>query len=620
MKRVLFGLAALVLAAGVAAADDADILSVIPETSLVAVVTKNADQAANHWFKMAVPLGAKAPDKNKGAFDALIDKMPRENAEAPFPPSVDRKGPLAFVVVIPSLDVQGDPVAFILKVSDYKTFLGEWAKMEGAAAPEVTPDGTDVIHGKKDSTYAAQLGKFVAISPAEYVIRNLKADAEKNLATGKVAAIRKLMDTSDLAVYTNPDLTVKTFEPQINFFKTMMKKQMEQQAARRGDDEKGPDPKAMAKFMGAYIDTLLEFAGETDALCAGVKFSEKGAAGSFVAQPIPETTLSRLAAAVKPAQGDPLARFDGPFVAAATWDLKPELSAEVLKLVDEFIQKMDLPEDDQSPIKDAVESYKKMMACLAGPGGFVWSSGADQGAIHVTQIMDVVPGKDLAAAMREYMTGAGARISTMGSNLKTSLSYDPKIETYRGVVIDRSAMKFSVDEDKADEQTRKMLKMFQGMYGESFVSYTARVKDAVVMDGGSKDTAPIKATIDRILDGKGGNLVNSTAFAEAVSGLPEKRAALIVMSFEDLMKTVGKMGLEIPGLDRLAKVKVEKPAAIGMSVAPAEKGVVMDFNVPMQEMLNIRQFFTTLAGGMGGEEEGAQDGGGKNEGKEAPAK
>ena len=612
MKRALIGVAALVLMAGVSAAQEPDILSVIPQTSLAAVVTRNAESAADHWFKMAVPLGAEAPEKGQSAVDALARKFPGAEEDQTIPASIDRKGPMALVVVVPSLDVQGDPLAMIFKVSNYKAFLDDLAKREGAAAPEVTPDGTDVVRGKTESTYVAQIGKFVAIAPAEYVIRNLKGDAEKNLAVGNIAAIRKLYETSDVAAYANISLTVKTFEPQINFVKTLMKKQMEQQAGRQ-DDEKGAKARQMGQFIVAYLDTLMELAGETEALCAGVNFSDKGATGRMTVQPVPKTSLAAIAAAVKPARADMAERFDGPFVMAGSWDMRPELVNELLKVLDDFAGRMDAAADEPNSIKQFIESYRKIADCMAGSGGLVWTPGEGKTFLHVTEVMEIQPGKDLVAATREYMSRMNAIMSGMGGAVKTKVVVDTRIEAWRGVDIERTAITFSLADDQAEDvQMKKALDILNGMYGNPLVVYSARVKDTLVADIGSKDTAALKAALDRVIDGKTGNLTRSPAWAEAVAGLPAGRAVVLAMSIESLLQSLPKMGLEIPGMAALAKIKVDKPSAVGMSVSPVDKGVAFDVNVPMQEMLNMKKIIETIAKGEAGDVEAVpQDAPGK---------
>jgi hypothetical protein len=52
------------------------------------------------------------------------------------------------------------------------------------------------------------------------------------------------------------------------------------------------------------------------------------------------------------------------------------------------------------------------------------------------------------------------------------------------------------------------------------------------------------------------------------------------------------------GENAAADMKFEKPSAAGFAVTAVPKGFAVDFNVPMQEMLNIRQAVMGMLGMM----------------------
>jgi hypothetical protein len=49
------------------------------------------------------------------------------------------------------------------------------------------------------------------------------------------------------------------------------------------------------------------------------------------------------------------------------------------------------------------------------------------------------------------------------------------------------------------------------------------------------------------------------------------------------------------GLRRVGDVKFEKPSGVAVSFGPAEKGFAVDLFIPMEEMLNIRQFIREMS-------------------------
>ncbi len=604
MARAMIGAVALLVLACAAspssAAEPADILKIVPESSLLAIVARSPEAAATHFYKVAVPLGAEEPGEGEGAaLDAILREMslvaPGEDEDAPaLPASVDLKGPMALVVVVPQLDVQGEPFAFIVRVTDYAAFLKDLAKEEGAAAPEVTADGTDVVRGKDSPCFCAQFGDFAALSDAEYVIRSLKQDAAKNLASGRVAGIRKAFDAHDVVLYGNPALAIKSFKPMLGGFMKQVREELE-----ADPDMAGPFArKDTVETVMAVFDTVLGTGEETDAVVAGVTFSEKGVTGAIALQGVPDTQFARLAAAVKPMSADWLALFDEPFVMALSWNLDPQLSAELSGVYGSFVDRIKVPKGDVNRMKQVLQQYRGLVAGLSGSGGMLLGADEARKTLRITLVTKTPAAKHefIAAGAEEDATKrTSALLEALGLKANVTLDKDP--EFHRNISLGGATIRFRAGTDKEDALAADSAKLLRSVYGDEVRVLSAAARDLRIYDICAPDSAGIKALIDHALDDKKGSLVGSSAFAEAVAGFPADRAAACVFSVESFLQ-------KLPGLARymnlpvegLRDVKFDKPSAIGLALAPAEKGVALYFNVPLQEMLNISKAVEAMDG------------------------
>ncbi|HUV38834.1 MAG TPA: hypothetical protein VMY39_04440, partial [Planctomycetota bacterium] len=149
MKRLMTTVVVLTSLASVAFAQDADILKVIPESSLVAVATKSASGAEKHLGELVAKFDVKLPPGSLfNVVLAMFDVGGEDPLELARAATVDLDGPMALVLVVPAHHIPGKPVGVVVKPADYKRMLKELVRLADAAAVEVTPDGTDVINGE----------------------------------------------------------------------------------------------------------------------------------------------------------------------------------------------------------------------------------------------------------------------------------------------------------------------------------------------------------------------------------------------------------------------------------------------------------------------------------------
>lgn len=590
MRRVIaLVVAACVLLVCHLGSVQADILKVIPEKSLVAVVTKNADAAEKHFRDMAEKLVGNLPGNS---FIELVLRVRNLGVAA-----IDRKGPMAMALVTPAFDIPGVPVGVVVKVGNYRKFLEEIAGVVGAAAPEVTPDGTDVVNGEHKAVFAAQLGMYAVVADAEYVVRTFKAEAGKNLAVSGIAAIRKTYLLNDLAVYANMDEVIKTFGPQIDAFKQMMLEQMKNQP-----EGAGPmPPEKVARFIGAEVDALVKIFQQTDAICTGVRFSAEGLRTSSVYQPVPETTLARLMAKLKPARLELLDTLDGPVLSASGWHIEPDLLKDLTEVIEKFLTESGLVENEEGG-KGLLESYAKMMEAASGPGAMLWAPpGEGKGLMRFIYLISLKPGANIRDAVKEYTEKSMKFMTTFQAAMpvKFEVKFEQAVETYRDCTIDRIMITFRKNPEAPEplDPDADPMKMIERLYGPRMVGYLTQARDNLVYSLGWPESDALKKQVDKILDRKAGDFARSAAYRSAVKGLPLSRSSLTVFSISEMAKAMaprimgavaGNAGAPKPGFE------IKNPSAVGISLGPDQKGVAIHVNVPIQEMQNIKAIFVDV--------------------------
>lgn len=606
MRRVSLSVlaACLVFLCHLSAAQ-ADILEVIPEKSLVVVIAKSADGAEANFRDMGERLFGDLPA------DSMVEKLLQQLKLRPTPAPddmnfdpeaaakasvIDRKGPLAIVVVVPAMDIPGAPVGVVLRVSDYKKFLNEVAVGVGAAAAEVTPDGTDVLKGERDVIFAGQLGRYAVVAQAEYVVKTFKAEIEKNLAASPVEALRQTYDRSDVTLYLNTDDVVKTFGLQIEKFKVMMQEQM------KNLPPGGPQPMPMApekigQLLATEVDFAVAFYRQLDALTVGLKFGASGLRVASVYQPVPDTTLARLAGRIRPSKLGLLGTLDGPALAAAGWDIDPEVMNETTRVLNEFLAKSGLMEDE-GKLKRYIESSRKMMSASGGQGALVWlPPGEGKGLIRLVYILSLRPNANMREAIKENIESSADFMAQFQVPMKIESRMDEAVEAYRNCTIDKVVMTFQSTADEDDPQTKQMLELMKLVYGPEILGFLTQANDKFIYTVGYPDSDVLKAQVDKVLDDKTGDVAGQAAFQSAVAGLPAARAGVMMISISSMLKSfMAKIATRMePGAEQpIRDIQFEKPSGIGMSVGPAQKGIAVHVNVPMEEMQNIKTFFEEM--------------------------
>jgi len=389
---------------------------------------------------------------------------------------------------------------------------------------------------------------------------------------------------------------VKAFAPQVDFGRTMLLRQIRRQFPGEGGE-------SAARVYGAMFDMVIDGAGQTDALCAGVSFSTTGASAEAVIQPGEGTRFAALAAKFRPARSGLLDGLDVPAISAAEWDLGPELMKEIVGGLKMVIDKGGMLKDNEDAAR-FVKLYGDMLAAMSGPMAFTWDAPARDDGPGVLRMIEVVAlkrgGEAMKSALKEQSSQVAGLMNAFQMPIKFSTEYKADVETHRNCGIDRMAMRFEQNPDArgADANLSKMLETF---YGPELVQYYAIAGDKLVVTVGYAKTDVIKTQIDRVLDGTRGNLRRSAFWRDAVKDIPANRTGVLTISAAKMFQTfmapalgpmMGPAGPEVSTAIR--GVTFEKPAASAVAFGPAKNGLALHVNVPMQEMLNLKQLFKTM--------------------------
>ena len=620
MRRVVY-VVIVICAASVLrpAALRADVLEVIPESSLAAVVARSADGFQDSMQTMVFELtgdkrlgGGHVKDvlRTFGLRGGRVRRLREDEKDQPprRVKTIDLKGPMALVVVAPAMD-QGPPNALVVKVPDYRKFLQEYADILGAAGPEVSVDGTDMLKADRKTFFVSRLGAYVVIAQAEYVITTFRAEQNRNLAVSDVGEIKRLYARNDLVVYADLDGVVRTFGSQIGFFRKRILR-----GVRQGmQNQQGMDAEKMADFYGTLIDGIVAFGKQSDAVCAGLKFGAGGASAEAILQPVKGTQCARVVSKFKPMTTPGLHVLNRADIAAGEWHADPQIMNGLVRAVGRMVSVMGLFEDDHA--RNAfMKRYRDAVNTLKGPGAFTWvtpKNDRGQGVLRFIEVFDVKSGTNALAALREYAAEMENKMGAMKLPVRMKMTVTEGAETWRGCTIDRLGTGFPLAVDT--ETTRQMQEMIRAFYGAELVQYTAVAGDKLIITVGYAKTDAIRTVIDRVLDGKKrGGADSSMMWREARGQLPAKCTAVLAVSPSVMLRTfvppAMKAGLPReegdlvqPGTVRmkamaeaLEKVTFEKPSAVGASFGPSAKGLAIHVNVPVQEMKNLKQVFETV--------------------------
>jgi len=597
MKRLMTTVVVLTSLASVAFAQDADILKVIPESSLVAVATKSASGAEKHLGELVAKFDVKLPPGSLfNVVLAMFDVGGEDPLELARAATVDLDGPMALVLVVPAHHIPGKPVGVVVKPADYKRMLKELVRLADAAAVEVTPDGTDVINGEDGVVFAARLGDFAVVAEAEYVVKTFKAAGNRTLAVAPVGDLRKTLLENDFAVYVNVNDLVIAFDPQIAMFRRMMS-----EAARIAPQPGMPlDPQKRQQAMDAQVDVMLKVASETESLCVGLNAGPGGAGLVTTCQAVPGSTLANIFLHMKPSPEKLIQLLDGPGVFALEMAVDPELLLAAQPLVDRFLLKSGQVAD-QAGLAEHKAKVAKEYLRRTGRAAMAWTDApGEPGILHFVYVEEKRPGAPKRDVARDLADIPGLK-DTVGP-LDVELDVKENVETYRGVAIDRVEATFTVKPEGAGEMEAMggpdMSGIIKMLFGRTVVVYNAELVDKSLGTVGYAKSDALKTVIDRVLDGRKGGLAGSPAFADAVKGLPAARSGLFTMSVAEMYRLVLPpiFKLQMPGMNlpEFEKIRFEHPSAAGASYGPSPGGMVVHVNVPVQEMLNVRTVFQAI--------------------------
>ena len=600
VRKLAFGVTIAWLVLGYSATVPGEgILQVIPEKSLVAVITRNAEEAEKHIHPVLEKLVTHLP---KGS---LVEEVLREFKLRPpvpaggpavpegaaAPSTIDLTGPFALVRVSAPEDALGTAIAVVVKVRNYKDLLGELAKVVGAVAPGGAADGIDRLKGDKQSLYVLSSGDYAVVADAEYVIKTFKTEAAKNLAVAGFPELAKAYETYDVAVYHNVDAIAKRYAADIDMYEQGL---MEQIKDPPKDEPVMMDPKKAAQSFTALADYVVKSWTETDAILWGLTFRDEGVRVSAMVRPVPGTPFAGQVGRMRPAKAEVQEFLSGPAVASAAWSIDAQTLKELIAPLDGIVPKVALA-DNKDGKKSFMEALRKLTDAATGPGAYVWSPpGDEKGMVRITCLVPILMGADVFAIVKDLVASSTELLNSCGGPVRTKTKFEDGVETYRDCRIDRITDTFELTPGAAAPAgaNANVLKLVEGVYGKELVTYVTRAHDILVTTIGYPAIDAIKAQVDRILDNRHGDLAAGASYQNALQGLPAERCVESVFSLATMLRFSSAEQALVDGKDRaevIDQVKFDRPAGIGLTVAPAGQDLAIDFNISIQEMQDIRE-------------------------------
>lgn len=622
MRRFGFWMACgLIVAAASTQAQAVEVAELIPDNVLVAVVVKDMDvlhgevldlvnrlvegtEVPNLWDTLLHKLELKAQiveDKPDGV-QFLVD----------LPTTIDRKRP--FVFLVPDVGEIRRPeasMAVMLPVTNYKKFLGEVARLESKPGdvrkPGQSVDGFDLVGddvpGK--GRYFTQRGDYAIMTPSSDAMKSLNR-GKGNLLKIMPAQSRKLFAGSDVSVYANCDLAVRTFRKDLQEFVKTMQAQMDDMKKRM--DEAGgaqpgmpmQDPAQVMKILKAEIELLLEIGEQLNCAVVGLNIDKKHVRMTKLLSAKPDTMLGRFVAAQKTSPLKLLKSLDSEAWLAGSFNVTPGSSGELQERMWQFMSDSGITDMFKDlKLDECKAASKELSELMSGETAFALYPPAtpQSGLIRMVQVSEC---KNVARArvlMRKQVA-----MMVMGNipgapGLKFTTTHTENVEPG----IDRTVMEMKLP-DAADPKTAQVVMMMQMMYGGKIVAHYATAgQKYVLVSLGDPTTATIKAVMAKLAAGKPGTLTRSQGFVRATKGVPASRNGLCYLSVPRLMHTVAPRIGAMMGLGQLKLVMPDANDESGAVMATSVSGstVRFDVSVPVQEMVNVKNMIERMAKEMG---------------------
>jgi len=511
------------MAISLASSARAQIMEMVPTNSMVVIKIKNIQDVNSKIAALSQQWGLAnmRPELN----DLLGTLLTATNMG----PGLNKAGDAGMAIMMPAAGANEPDMVMLVSVTDFKAFAG--------ALPNAKPEGdltTFSMGGNPKPGYAADWGKYAAISPSKELI------AKKGSGVKVSAASAKELDSKDLIVYANMAEIRNVAMPHFQQMKPMMLQGISQAMM----NNPGANPK-YAPLMKAYFTQILNVVEATLRDSAGASFglnlSKEGISTTFMIDFNADSYAGQQFKAMKGSDasftaGLPDAKyyFFGGFAmdkagAQMITDFFAPIEKEVVALG-----------ADAKPIADYISSMKDFMSVSKQANfGMAAPAAAAIGKEGFFQMINVITGdsaKMLAAQKQMFATEDELmKMMGMGGGVKMKFTSTPNAKTVEGVSLDAFAL--SYDGQPQTPQEQQMMMMMKMIYGPNGMSgYTgAAGADKVISAIGVNDellTAAVKAAKS------GEDPLAKGSAAKVTAALPQNRLGAFYLQVDAIATTV----------------------------------------------------------------------------------
>jgi hypothetical protein len=513
--------ALVVLAICIASSARAQVLELVPSNSMVVIKIKNVQDVNDKVAALSKQWGL---DKLRPELGDLLGTL---LTVTNLGPGLNKTGEAAMAVMMPAPGEREPNMVVLVAVSDYKAFSG--------ALPNAKPDGDLTMFsmgGNPKPGYAADWGKFAAISPSKDLL------AKKGGGVKMSAQSAKEMAAKDLIIYANMTEIRKEVLPQFQ----QMKPQMQAMIGQAMMNAPGANPK-MAPLMKAYFGQFLNVVEgvltDADGASFGVNLSKEGISTTLMADFNPDSYAGKAFKSMKNSDASFTAGLpDGKYFLYGGG----VVDKAGIQMFSDFIAPIEkeaaaMPNNEGKAIAAYISSAKSYMesikqinfGVIAPPAAALGKEGFLQGVGVITgdSAKMIAAQKNMIASEAEFMKMAG------GMDMK--IGYTPSAKTVDGVSLDQFTATFNGQPQTPQEQ--QMMMLMTMMYGPNGMSgYSGAIgADKVISAMGVNDdllTATIKAAKNNEDPlGKG-------ASAKVNAALPQNRLAVYYLQIDTIASTI----------------------------------------------------------------------------------
>jgi hypothetical protein len=519
IRRVTAAL--VIMAMCIASSAQAQVLDIVPSNAVVVIKIKNIQDVNDKIGVLSKQWGL---DKLRPEMGDLLGTL---MAATNLGPGLNKTGDAAVAMLMP-VPGMGEPDAVILvPVSDFKAFSG--------ALPNAKPEGDLTMFsmgGNPKPGYAADWGKYAALSPSKTLLAKKGAGIQMSAASAKEAAAK------DLIVYANMKEIRKVALPQFQQMKPQMLAMIEQAMM----NAPGANPKfapLMKTYMGQFLNVVEGFLTDAEGASFGINLSKEGIATTLMADFNPDSYAGKAFKAMKNSDASFTAGlpdnkyfFYGGMMIDKSGN---QMLSDFLAPIEKEAAAMGNDEGKAivaylASMKSYLDATKQMnFGMVAPPAAVFGKEGFIQGVGVVTgdAAKMTAAQKNMIASEAEFLKMAGA----MGMKMSST----PNAKTIDGVSLDSFNMSFSGQPQTPQEQ--QMMMLMGMMYGPNgLTAYTGTVgADKMVSAIGVNDellaatVKAAKANEDPL--GKG-------AAAKVNASLPQNRLGAFYLQIDTIASTV----------------------------------------------------------------------------------